>query len=296
MSHCFAITAAVLFIGCSTTESLPRLNDMTVRFAPRDFRSSFGTDALDTQGPPEWRGALALYWVGQLDLEMAGRAVNEISRGLHLVDLSTGTRVSGEARAGLVRADGELVAGWPDSVNALGMLSFVPSEPLNDGWYVLVADLREWMSVAPFTRMDESATVIEDGMMFVRVRIGSEPTWYQSVVRCDTRPLGRDDRGAWCDVGVAFSEPPGSFGTTRFELRVGDEIASDCVERRDSVALGWECPHYAEGTEFEIRLVESDAIRPMDGGWVQTVAGGGTGTRTEFVAPRFGIDLARSAR
>src|SRR5690606_32229986 len=163
------------------------------------FRSSFGSGGRDTaRSHQEWSGALAVFWRGSLDDQELRRQANEtIGRGLYLVELSTGARVRGTVREGVVRLDGEVVPGWPDG-EVLGVMSFVPTEPLDDGWYVLVADLREWMAMGPPvpTRLDDENNPVEDDMMFVRIRIGSEPTWYMSGVSCSTRRQGIGRPGA----------------------------------------------------------------------------------------------------
>ena len=287
---------AMVLLGCSTTHPLPREpSEIWVTMAPQDFRSSFGNGQSDTHGPAEWHGALAVSWTGSFggDRELERRAIDVIGSGVYLADLSSSTRVPGEVREGVVRLDGEVVPGWPNG-DVMGVVSFVPSEPLEDGWYVLVADLREWIAMGTqvATGEDAAASPVEDHVMFVRVRMGAGPVWYQSGVNCGTRPRGARD--TWCDVWAATSEPVESLGTTRFELRVGGELASDCVQPSGPAA--WECPYYPDGTDFEIRLVESDVVGALDGITAQTFVGGGAAYPKPLVAPRFGIDAARGAR
>lgn len=288
-------------LGCTTDDPPPREPAaISVRLGPQDFRSDFGSGGDDSSGPDEWRGALAVAWIGSLghDLELPRRATEIIGRGVYLVELASGEQVPGEVREGVVRLDGEVVPGWPDGgISALGVVSFVPSEPLDDGWYVLVADLREWMAMEPSvpTHLDDTYGLVEDDVIFARIRVGSAPVWYLSGIDCGTRPRG--ERTTWCDAWAVFSEPVDSLGATRFELRVDGELASDCVERQSSTGVGWECPYYPEDTEFEIRLVESDVVRPLDGVTSQTIVGGGPYYPPHpLVSPRFGIDVARSAR
>lgn len=50
------------------------------------------------------------------------------------------------------------------------------------------------------------------------------------------------------------------------------------------------------GTEFEIRLIESDAVVPLEGVMTRALTGGGISNHRRLIAPRFGIDIARSAR
>ncbi len=224
-------------------------------------------------------------------MELGRRAIEVIGRGLYLVEVSSGAAVPGEVREGVVRMDGAVVPGWPDG-DVVGVVSFVPDEPLEEGWYVLVADLREWMtSNARVTRLDGAIGFVEDDMVFARFRIGSEPTWFRTQVHCDTRQLGHE-RTTWCDIMVALSEPA-DLGSTRFELRVDGELDPGCVQ---TVAGAWTCPHYPDGTEFEVQLVESEIVRPLDGIATQSIVGGGQSAQVALVSPRFGIEVARSAR
>lgn len=143
----------------------------------RDFRSSFASGARDTdRSHEEWSGALAVFWGGSLEDPELTRQVNDtIGRGLYLVELSTGAPVRGTVREGVVRLDGEVVPGWPDG-EVLGVMSFVPTQPLDDGWYVLVADLREgWRRARPYRHASMTRTT-RRGRHECSSASGSDPT------------------------------------------------------------------------------------------------------------------------
>ena len=287
-----ALATALALAGCAGPPPREELG-VDVRLTPRDFRTDFAAGGEDANGPPEWRGTLAVVWSGSLgsDRELMREATRMIGDGLYLVELASGEPVAGDVVDGVVRVDGEVVEGYPDGGSlALGAVSFVPAAPLPEGWYVLVADLRAWSRSGVPTTPAATESQVEDEMMFARFRIGSAPVWYASGADCGQRPT---DEAPWCRAWVSLSEPVETLGASPFELRVNGEVDPGCAGGDAAV---WDCPFYPEGTEFELELLGEGEVRPLDGVTVQTLIGGGSASPRELVAPRFGVDVARAAR
>lgn len=279
-----AISLTSLIVGC-VTEAAPT-GGWALTFVPEDFQ----TDVLSI-GPTRferWEGVLGVYWEGGYLPPSHTAAFDAFfAEHLHLVSLATGRAVEGRVVPHVADVGGHIVS---YSFDRGGGQSFVP-DTLAEGWYVLVVDVGGWSvdGMPPPVIAPGWASVGD--LHAARVYVGSHPTWWSSEVLCSdgTGPGGR----VGCDVGVLWSEPVEDVGALAFELLV-DGSAADCGPfSSETDGGGWHCGALADGSTFEIRLVETGNLFALSTSSV--IVAGGVRAESAAVDPSFGLEAALAA-
>jgi len=282
----------VALAGCaSPPPSAGSSSFLRFTLVPADWVTDFGSQ--EGAGPVPRPSALVVYWDGDVD-EAASLHPDEYLPGaLSLVSIATGRRVEGSVLPGIHRHNGEAFVG-PDGAIA-DAVSFVPAEPLEDGWYVLAADLADWHLISPDGVTYTGGAYLEEGKMYARVRVGAGPTWYMSYLGCGSPGVYG---GGGCTIGVRWSEPVPDVEPSTFAIEADGRRFDGCrLSTRTETELWWDCLYSPEGTELTIRLVDTDLIRPLsEEAVVHSIINPGDDSVTPFpVVPRFGIDIANMA-
>lgn len=254
---------------------------------PSDWWTDVGSQGSPGMVPPA--STLAVYWDGEVDEDASLHPDEYLPGALSLVSIATGRRVEGSVLPGVHRHNGEAFVS-PDGAIA-DAFSFVPAEPLEDGWYVLALDLTDWRLISPDgVTFGGYGTYVEEGKMYARVHVGARPTWYMSYVGCGSY--------SGCTIGVVWSEPVPDVEPSTFAIEADGRPFVGCgLSTRAETNIWWRCPYSPEGTELTIRLVEADVIHPIsDGAVAHSIINPGDQSVTSYpVEPRFGIDITNMA-
>jgi hypothetical protein len=273
---------AIALTACLPIVDPPPPRDLSIGAFVHDFQTAVGSEPLLVDGEPVPFG-LAIGRV-QNPLEDDDEAfAAALDSGTWLVALSTGQRVGGGVRRGYIDLDG-VVHSYPFHV-----YSFVPEEPLEEGWYVLAIERASVAEFGPLTW--GRAPNEEGGVQFYRFHLGSRPTWTHAWLTCGEHTPGSPS----CVASVDWSEPVEVLGDTRIEvLASGVAVACTTTLYLNAIGASLECPYRVpDGVEWTLRV----------GGSVLTDANGTPSPEVSHVGfiagpvvPRFGIDIALAAR
>lgn len=203
---------------------------------------------------------------------------------LRLVELTTEREVAGEMRVGYVDVRGEPRS--PPGYEGGSAISFVPSNELTEGWYVLVADLR-----GIGRELYPIGGVLEGELLYARVHVGPRPTWHATFLQQE-----RGETSLFVIVPEAIADLSVPAPSVTF---TADEAPMSCRPSDfPHPRFSFSCPLRPRGTRWGVHLA-SDSIRTPEGApegsveIVQTeIAESGGGHDAALTSPRFGIDVA----
>lgn len=289
------LAASVLAVSCVPGSPGPGVipsGNVAVRMLVPDFRSSFESGGYRTAyaslpGPGLCVGR------GQ-DFGEALRSADPhalAAAGTTLTRVEDGRRIDGELRHG-VDIDGNDFLSFPVGYDDL--LCFVPDAALVEGWYVFRMDLRSWQGLGT-----NIGGLPDDGALYARIRIGSEPIWFATQFNC--RPDFEQPSGPPIDecrlTGFVSEEVP-SWGSSMIEVRFDGSLVECTPYFPDGErGFGATCPYAELGSEIEVRLT-SDVVTDLEGNHDRrhstVLTRGSWDGVTLQLSPRFGLDVAEA--
>jgi hypothetical protein len=223
---------------------------------------------------------LGLRWDGGLNHEDATAVAAHLTVGIRVVDLSTELLVPGVVRDGFLTIDGTAAhTGEPETGWGTGF-SFVPDAEMNEGWYVLTADVAALRDhhLTSFGRH----LFVDNDQVFIRVYIGSQVVWTRTLVTCFP---GVEEPGR-CEVIVLTSE-----AAPHLEMTVEIDGLASCTP---TTGGRWNCPLAPEGSVVRLHLLGGAVLPSGSSTGEQLVTIGAQGESDELVEPFFGVAAARS--
>jgi len=221
-----------------------------------------------------------LRWGGGLNHEDATAVAAHLTEGIRVVDLSTGLLVPGVVRDGFLTVDGTAAyTGEPETGWGTGF-SFVPDAEMNDGWYVLTADVAALRDhhLTSFGRH----LFVDNDQVFIRVYIGSQVVWNRTLVTC----FPGIEEPARCEVIVLTSE-----AAPHLEMTVEMDGLASCTR---TTSGRWNCPLAPAGSVVRLHLLGGAVLPSGSSTGEQLVTIGAQGENDELVEPFFGVVAARS--
>ena len=244
--------AAVTVPSCIIIEAEPT-NFTSVALHIPDFQSSLRFVHASVGGSPlDDAPVLVVAHRPSVVLGLRGRPAEEaIASGARLVRLADGASVPMSVRSGLYDVQGRAVPG----ASTTGW-SFVPDEPLEDGWHLLRVDLAGLIALGQNVGYQEFSP--RDGdVLYSRFRVDSAQEWVNTEVRCERRDregnlLPTDEQR--CTFAAALSEEgPVSWEGAMLDVRY-DGVTAECGALETNDVAAWRSCALPPSTDVEITL------------------------------------------
>lgn len=244
--------AAATSASCMIIEAEPT-NFISVALHVPDFQSSLRFVHASLEGYPlDDTPVLAVVHRSSPVLGLRGSPAEEaIASGASLIRLADGASVPMSVRSGLYDVQGRAVPG----ASTTGW-SFVPDEPLEDGWHLLRVDLAGLIALGQNVGYQEFSP--RDGdVLYSRFRVDSAEEWVNTEVRCERRDrdgnlLPADEQR--CNFAAALSEAgPVSWEGAMLEVRY-DGVTAECGALETNDVGAWRSCALPPSTDVEITL------------------------------------------
>ncbi len=235
------LAVAITALGCTPTRNNAAPHgDVSVVVRVGDFRTAYESSGTDYR----WRWPFStpsfIVHVQPGGDFAAGTTLDAIvaaaAEGIRLIRLDTGQRVEGEVRLGWYDWRGMEPEPPLSLSSTVGdtAFSFVPTRELTEGWYVLSVDLAGWRPLLDTLQIEvEGVRGFANGdRVFVRLHVGSLPTWWATDVWCDPR-------AGSCTVAILPSERIPDWDDTSLEVSI-DGVPATCTTASSDRDFGLE--------------------------------------------------------